>query len=171
VPKAEQNLVWTLTRSIVNLLTSLSEAQEEIVETISAVSSIIHFLFGLFSYELAPAEVQHEALSCLTALTEDNQQLVNNIAENNDWLDGLIHLKDGNDLKAVAACGVLHNIFTCMEWFDHNTEKEGVSDAILIPTLAKALSQDANTINRFHCNHTPRGVGACKWPRKDIRGL
>lgn len=62
-------------------------------------------------------------------------------------MNGLIQIKDGNDLKAVAACGVLHNIFTCMEWFDHNTEKEGVSDAILIPTLAKVLIQDTSKIS------------------------
>lgn len=110
------------------------------MEAISTVSSIIQFLFGLLSYDLAPTEVQDEALSCLTSLTEDNQPLVQNIVENEDWIKELLHIKDAIDLKAVAACGVLHNIFTSMEWFDHNTEKEGVSDAILIPTLAKALS-------------------------------
>ena len=141
VPKAERNLVWNLTSSIVNLLTSLSEAQEEIVEAISRFSSIIQFLFGLLSYNLATADVQYEALSCLTALTEDNQPLVKNIVENDDWINILVQIKDGADLRAVAACGVLHNIFTSMEWFDHNTEKEGVSDAILIPTLTKVLSQ------------------------------
>lgn len=100
----------------------------------------MQFLFGLLSYDLAPTEVQNEALSCLTALTEDNQPLVQNIVENDDWTNRLVQIKDGTDLKAVAACGVLHNIFTCMEWFDHNTEREGVSDAILIPTLARALN-------------------------------
>ena len=127
-----------------NLLTSLSEAQEEIVEAISRLSSIIQFLFGLLSYDLATVDVQHEALSCLTALTEDNQPLVQILAANDDWINRLVQIKDGADIRAVAACGMLHNIFTCMEWFDHNTEKEGVSDAILIPTLARALSQ-ANT--------------------------
>jgi hypothetical protein len=140
VPKAEQTLVWSLTGSIVNLLASLSEAQEEIVEAISRISSIVQFLFGLLSYDLAPTEVQNEALSCLTALTEDNKPLVQNIVENKEWIKRLVQIKDANDLKAVAACGVLHNIFTCMEWFDHNTEKEGISDATLIPTLVKALS-------------------------------
>ena len=136
-----------------NLLASLSEAQEEIVEAISTVSPIVQFLFGLLSYELAPVEVQYEALSCLTALTEDNQALVQIIVENNDWLNRLVHIKDGTDLKAVAACGVLHNIFTCMEWFDHNTEREGVSDAILIPTLAKALNQE-NTKSDLSISNT-----------------
>jgi hypothetical protein len=139
VPKAEQTLVWSLTGSIVNLLASLSEAQEEIVEAISRISSIVHFLFGLLSYDLAPTEVQNEALSCLTALTEDNKPLVQKIVENKEWIKRLVQIKDAHDLNAVAACGVLHNIFTCMEWFDHNTE-EGLSDAILIPTLVKALS-------------------------------
>lgn len=117
------------------------------MEATSRVPSIIQFLFGLLSYELAPVEVKHEALSCLTALTEDNQALVQSIVENEDWINSLVQLKDGTDFKAVAACSVLHNIFTCMEWFDDNTEKEGVSDAILISTLTKALSVNAQNVN------------------------
>lgn len=86
----------------------------------------------------------------MTALTEDNKPLVQSIVENEDWLKGLIQLKDTGGFRAVAACGVLHNIFACLEWYDHNTEKPGLSDAILIPTLAKSLdlaNSQSNTAN------------------------
>ena len=50
-----------------------------------------------------------------------------------------MQIKDSGDLKAVAACGVLHNVFVTMQWFDYNTPMEGASDAMLIPTLVKSM--------------------------------
>lgn len=144
LPKAQQDLVWDLNSSVINLLTSLSEAQDEIVQAITKRPIIAKFLFGLLLSKIAPVVVQHEVLSCLTALTEDNKDLCEQITIDSEWLDGLIRIKDSGSLKGVAACGVLHNIFSCLQWFDHNTPKEGVSDALLIPTLAESLETASN---------------------------
>jgi hypothetical protein len=139
LPKAQQALVWNISTSIISLVSSLSEAQDEIVEAISKRSTIINFLFGLLTYDLTPAETINEILSCLTALTEDNKPLVEEISKNGDWLKTLGQIKDSGDLKSVAACGVLHNVFVSMQWFDHNTPIEGASDAALLPILIQAM--------------------------------
>ena len=141
LPKPQQDLVWSLTSSVINLLSSLSEAQDEIVEAISKIPTITNFLFGLLAFESTPTEIQNEVLSCLTALAEDNKPLAERVVENGDWLKKLVQIKDSGDLKAVAACGVLHNVFVSMEWFDHNTPMQGASDAMLIPTLVQSMDQ------------------------------
>jgi hypothetical protein len=139
LPKAQQSLVWNLTGSLVSLLSSLSEAQDEIVEAISRIPTILNFLFGLLSFETTPNEIQGEVLSCLATLAEDNRPLVEGIVENGDWLKRLMQIKDSGEPTNVSACGVLHNIFTTMQWSDHKTPIEGASDATLIPTLVHTL--------------------------------
>lgn len=48
-------------------------------------------------------------------------------------------IKDGENAIAIIACGVLHNIFTSLQWYDHSTPEEGLSDAALVPILVKAI--------------------------------
>ncbi|KAF4636170.1 hypothetical protein G7Y89_g1920 [Cudoniella acicularis] len=141
LPKPQQSLAWGLTSSIVSLISSLSEAQDEIVEAISKLSTITNFLFGLLSFDSTPNDVQNEVLSCLMALTEDNKPLIQQITEKDAWLKKLMTLK-ASGVLAVPACGVLHNIFTAMGWSDHNMPFEGVSDAALISTLVTSLEID-----------------------------
>jgi hypothetical protein len=141
LPKAQQEILWNLTNSIINLLSSLSEAQDEIVEAITNLPTISNFLFGLLAFDSSPREVQNEVLSCLVALTEDNKPLSQQIVDNGDWLKLLIKIKDSSLSTAVPACGVLHNVFVAMLWFDHNTPMEGASDAMLIPTLVNYMEQ------------------------------
>ena len=139
LPKAQQNLVWTLTSSVTNILASLSEAQEEIAEAISNSSSIIRFLCSTVSFTITPHDVQNEALSCLATLSEDNKILGAELVGNKEWLGRIVAIKDAEDLNAVTACGLLHNIFTSLQWYDHNTPVEGLSDAALIPVLVGSI--------------------------------
>ncbi|OBT65910.1 hypothetical protein VE03_05413 [Pseudogymnoascus sp. 23342-1-I1] len=141
LPKAQQSLLWTLSSSVVGLLTSLGEAQEEIVEAISNLPSILNFLFGLLNVPAVPGELFSDVLTCISTLTEDNKVLAQQIVGHESWLMGLMQLRELAGPRAVPACAVLHNIFTCLEWFDHNTPMEGASDAILIPTLVQCMSQ------------------------------
>ncbi|KAK0119801.1 hypothetical protein ONS95_011233 [Cadophora gregata] len=138
LPAAQQEILWNLTSSIITLVTSLSEAQEEIAEAISKNSTIITFLFGLLVFS-TPSHVQNEVLACLTVLTEDNHLLDQQVVEG-DWLKRLLQIKDAEAIDSIAACGVLHNVFVTMKWFDHNTPVEGASDATLIPTLVKYMA-------------------------------
>lgn len=108
---------------------------------VSQQPSIIRFLFGLLAFDLTPVEVQNEALLCLTTLTEDNKDLDKKIIANKDWLNKLVEISRSGNVTAVASCGVLHNIFTCLQWFDHNTPEEGASDAMLIPTLVESMGR------------------------------
>tara|TARA_R110002060_G_scaffold15552_2_gene21684 strand:- start:86 stop:1723 length:1638 start_codon:yes stop_codon:yes gene_type:complete len=137
LPAAQQQILWSLTSSIISLVASLAEAQEEIAEAISNNATIITFLFGLLAFS-TPSHIQNEVLACLTILTEDNHLLDQQIVEG-DWLKGLLRIKDAETIDSVAACGVLHNVFVTMKWFDHNTPVEGASDATLIPTLVKYM--------------------------------
>lgn len=147
LPKAQQTFVWSLAVSIISLLSSLSKAQDEIVEAVSLLPTISNFLFGLLSFEATPTEVQNEALTCLSTLAEDNKPLVEQWVENGDWLNRLMQLKDPTEPLNVAACGVLHNIFTTMEWSDHKTPIPGASDATLIPTLVGAMEKASSHKN------------------------
>ncbi|KAK6583800.1 hypothetical protein PZA11_003530 [Diplocarpon coronariae] len=135
LPPTQQKLLWNLTSSIISLLTSLCESQDEIAEAISNLATITNFLFGLLAFAGTPSQIENEVLSCLMALTEDNKLFDQQIVDKGDWLKGLIRIKDAGSINSVAACGVLHNVFVTMQWFDHNTPIEGVSDSMLIPTL------------------------------------
>lgn len=143
-PKAHKNLVWNLTGSVVTLLTTLAEAQEEIIQAISKLPNLPNFLFGLLGLSELPPVVYEDTLTCLIALTEDNQDICQQVVENKDWLSGLVQLKDGGGMKAVGACGVLHNLFSTMHWFDHDTPVEGASDGNLVPALTRCI-EIANT--------------------------
>lgn len=81
----------------------------------------------------------NEVLSCLTVLTEDNKPLSEQISRKQEWLNVLDKIKDSGDLKSVASCGVLHNVFVTLKWYDHNTPVEGASDATLLPILMGAI--------------------------------
>ncbi|KAH7411033.1 hypothetical protein BKA64DRAFT_371538 [Cadophora sp. MPI-SDFR-AT-0126] len=137
LPAAQQQILWNLTSSIISLVASLAEAQEEIAEAISKNSTIITFLFGLLAFS-TPSHIQNEVLVCLTILTEDNHLLDQQVVEG-DWLKRLLQIKDAETIDSIAACGVLHNVFVTMKWYDHNTPVEGASDATLIPTLVKYM--------------------------------
>jgi hypothetical protein len=154
LPKTQQQLAWNITSSIVSLLSILAEAQDEIVEAITKLPSLVTFLFGLLSFDSTPPEIDIDALSCLIALTEDNEPLVQQIVNNEHWLKGLIQVKDSAEPKAVPACGVLHNVFTTMRWYDHNTPISGASDAMLIPILVQSMDiPKSNGIN-VHNEHS-----------------
>jgi hypothetical protein len=119
-------------------------------------STLTNFLFGLLIFESTPTEVVNEVLSCLTALTEDNKPLAEQISKKEEWLNVLDKIKDSGDLKGVAACGVLHNIFITLQWYDHNTPMEGASDATLLPVLIKAmeLPSTSNGLNGSPSTHS-----------------
>lgn len=124
------------------------------MEAISKISTIPNFLFGLLSFEPTPNEVQNEVLSCLATLLEDNKPLAELVVENGDWLQRLIQIKDSGAPINVSACGVLHNIFTAMQWTDHETSIEGASDAALIPTLVHTLENTTPSSNGTNGNTT-----------------
>jgi hypothetical protein len=118
------------------------------------VSTIINFLFGLLSLDDAPTEIQNEALSCLAALTEDNRALAEFVTEQGDWLNILVRLKDSGGFQAVAACGVLHNIFSNMSTNEQSTSGKGASDAILLPKLVETIQQAHHQTSNDGANGT-----------------
>ncbi|KAG0652708.1 putative ARM repeat-containing [Hyphodiscus hymeniophilus] len=143
-PKAQQELIWNLIGSIVGLLSILSAAQDEILEAITEVPVLVNFPFGLLALESIPVELEFETLLCLSALTEDNKPLAEHILDNSFLLEGLKQIKDSGEAKAVPACSVLHNFFTAMQWYDHNTPMEGHSDAMILPALIQAMEVPQN---------------------------
>lgn len=74
-----------------------------------------------------------------------------------------MQLKNSGGFKGVATCGVLHNIFTAMNWADDNAPMDGASDAILLPTLIESMQQaqqtnGANGTNGHTTNSSPERV-------------
>jgi hypothetical protein len=154
--KPQQELVWTLTKSAINLLASLAGAQDEIVQAIGSFKLISKFLIGLLKIGNVPAEVLNEVLSCLLVLTEENKTFADDVL--NLALEELLKMKDAKNVLSVPACGVLHNCFVSAQWFDHNTPVEGVSDAILIPTLVEFMKPLSSQFNGHGTHSDPEQV-------------
>jgi hypothetical protein len=139
--KAQQRLVWDITGSLVTLLSLLALARDEILEAIIANPTLLRLLFRLASTDIAPKEIFDEAMSCLMTLSEDNLQLGQAILNDQETrcYDILLKLATASDSRAVLACGVLHNLFSSLQWLDHSPGKDGACDAILIASLSQAL--------------------------------
>lgn len=146
----EQERIRNLTISVVSLLTTLCESHDETIEALSNFPAILKFLFDLLALQSKPLEVQSEILLCLITLTEDNKAIVKQIVENEKWFKTLIIIKDSAKINAIYACGVLHNIFTCLKWFDHNTPIKEMSDTMLVPFLINHIAQFTNDEDRSH---------------------
>jgi hypothetical protein len=125
----------------VSLISSLAEAQQDIVETMSGQPTILNFLFGLLNVDSIPAELYEDSLVCLIAIVEENRVVAQQIADHEQWLSGLMHLRTTGGMRGIAACGVLHNVFDSLQWFEHNTPVPGASDATLVPTLVENMNQ------------------------------
>ncbi|KAK4039113.1 hypothetical protein C8A01DRAFT_36946 [Parachaetomium inaequale] len=141
--KAQQRLVWDITSSLLTLLGLLALAREEVLEAIVGNQTVLRLLFRLAATDIAPQEMFEEALTCLATLSEDSLQLgqaMTNDPETQCY-DVLLKLSTGTGPKAVLSCGVLHNVFSSLQWLDHSPGKDGACDAVLIPSLARALEQ------------------------------
>jgi hypothetical protein len=138
-PKSKQEVVWTLTSSIISLISSLSEAQDEINQAITNRVVISQFLVDLVANNATPNYILCEVFSCLSVLLEDNATLATKLMEREDWfLQHLATMSGYSDMIGITACGVLHNIFSSMQWYQSNT----ASDPDLICSLALAMDPD-----------------------------
>ncbi|KAI0132498.1 hypothetical protein BJ170DRAFT_614185 [Xylariales sp. AK1849] len=139
--QAEQRLAWSIAESLTTITCALAEARDDILETIVRNEHIIKLLFTLISSDLVTVEVANNALSCMVTLTEDNIQFAERILgdEETSSFKRLVLLKARRGMQAVLACGVLHNVFSVMQWDDANPGRDRSSDASLIPSLSSAL--------------------------------
>lgn len=129
--------------SLLSLLGALAVARDEILDAIVANPTILRFLFRLVSTAAILPEVFEETLICLMTLSEDNLPIGQAIIDDQETrcYDALLSLKAAGGPGSILACGVLHNVFSSLQWLDHSPGKEGACDAILVPTLSQALEQ------------------------------
>ena len=141
--KGQKSLVWEITSSLLALLNLLALARDEILEAIVGNQTVLRLLFRLAATDIAPQEIFEEALSCLMTLSEDSLQLGQAMTNDQETqcYDVLLKLATGTGPRAVLSCGVLHNIFSSLQWLDHSPGKDGACDAVIIPTLARTLAQ------------------------------
>ncbi|ETS82968.1 hypothetical protein PFICI_04844 [Pestalotiopsis fici W106-1] len=144
--KAEQTLIFNIAEALAAIISALAEAQDDMLEVIIRNEVIVGFLFNLVTNELVSESARNSSLSCMMTLAEDNRQFVETILgdSQSNIFKHLMAFKAGNGLKAVLACGVLHNVFSAMEWDDANPGRDNSTDASLIPTLATALEAAPN---------------------------
>ncbi|KAK2613607.1 hypothetical protein N8I77_000511 [Diaporthe amygdali] len=148
-PKAQQQVMWNITTALISLINALATARDEILDAIASNPQILPFLCILVTHASTPYETSTEALSCLMSLSEDNlkvSQLV--VADPSNCFRTLAKFKEGTDIKSVYSCGVLHNIFSSLEWHDGSPGQDGATDAQLIPSLSRVLErtrQDSKT--------------------------
>jgi hypothetical protein len=141
-PKAQQQVVWNITTALISLVNALATARDEILDAIATNPQILPFLCFLVSHASTPYEISTEALSCLMSMSEDNlkvSQLV--LADPSGCFRTLTKFKEGTDIKSVYSCGVLHNIFSSLEWHDGSPGQDGATDAQLIPSLSRVLER------------------------------
>lgn len=158
-PKAQQRVIWDIAGALVSLLGAVATARDEALEAIVANRAILRFLFVLAANDATPLDLLDELLSCLMTLSEDNldfgQVAIDDQATR--FYDLLLKFKEGSGLRAVYACGILHNIFSSLQWRDHSRGQDGACDAILIPSLTRILSQ--TSLSQQHSsngNHNSR---------------
>ncbi|TLD21254.1 hypothetical protein PspLS_08982 [Pyricularia sp. CBS 133598] len=152
LPKAQQGFIWSIADAISILIGELGQAQEEVLKAVTANASIARFLFGITSHSSTTAEVLSSALACLMTLSEDNRAFCEMILNDQETFcyRNLKKLSESGGLKGALSCGVLHNLFSALEWHDHSPGLESACDAILVPLLSRQISsarldvEDAN---------------------------
>ncbi|KAK0655363.1 hypothetical protein B0T16DRAFT_384271 [Cercophora newfieldiana] len=120
VSVAAASMAAFMTSSLLSLLAALAVARDEILDSIVASQNILRFLFRLDNLPIGQAITDDLETRCY---------------------DELLKLKAGGGPGAVLACGVLHNVFSSLQWLDHSPGKQGACDAILVPSLSQALEQ------------------------------
>ncbi|KAI0453100.1 hypothetical protein F5B21DRAFT_310460 [Xylaria acuta] len=140
-PKAEQNFIWCIAEALTEIIAALAAAQDEALDAASTNQEILRLLFNLISTDSTTASALKSALSCMITMSEDNRQFVEAILGDsaNQCYKHLVTLRNGDGFKAVLACGVLHNVFSAMDWNDQNAGRDGACDAVLVPTLSHTL--------------------------------
>ncbi|KKY38552.1 putative arm-like repeat-containing protein [Diaporthe ampelina] len=141
-PKAQQQVMWNITTALIALINALATARDEILDAIASNPQIVPFLCLLVTHTSTPYETSTEALSCLMSLSEDNlkvSQLI--LADPSSCFRTLTKFKEGTDVKSVYSCGVLHNVFSSLEWHDGSPGQDGATDAQLIPSLSRVLER------------------------------
>lgn len=140
--QAQQQVVWSITTSLLALLAALAIAREEIMDAIASNPQLLPFLCFLVTHKSTPYEILNEALSCLMTLSEDNMKVSQLIlADQSNCFRHLTKLKEGTDAKSVYSCGILHNIFTSLEWIDASPGQDGATDAKIVPNLSQVLER------------------------------
>lgn len=146
--KAERGVWWSIASSLVSLLTALAEAGDDILVAISSNTTITRMLALIVSYK-SPIEneegvdaLKTDALACFMILCEDNEKLAESIAKASDdpFVTSIMSLKDEVNSDGILACAVLHNIFASLAGSRKGAESNDGDDAVLIPTLTKAIS-------------------------------
>ncbi|KAI9774003.1 MAG: hypothetical protein M1839_001955 [Geoglossum umbratile] len=141
LPKPRQRLTWELTGSLIGLISSLSETNQDLVEAISHLPGVPSFLFGLLGFESVPEEVANSAMLCIHALTEENIVMIRKILEGPGWLADLLNLRDKQSLQGIAACGAVHNISYKLRFYDRGPGGEHILDSATLPALKLSLEK------------------------------
>ncbi|KAI1735747.1 hypothetical protein F4680DRAFT_296879 [Xylaria scruposa] len=139
--KAEQNFTWCIAEALTEIVAALAAAQDEALDAASTNPEILRLLFILISADSTTASVLKSALSCMITMSEDNRQFVEAVLGDSANLcyKHLVTLRNGGGFKAALASGVLHNVFSAMDWNDQNPGRDGACDAVLVPTLSHTL--------------------------------
>ncbi|KAJ8116678.1 hypothetical protein ONZ43_g4391 [Nemania bipapillata] len=159
-PKVEQNFIWSMAEALTEIIAAVGAAQDDALNAISQNQDILRFLFTLVSADGTTAPVLKSTLSCMITLSEDNRQFVEAILGDSvtQCYKHLTIFKNSDGFKAVLACGILHNVFSVMEWNDQNPGRDGACDAVLVPTLSHTLECTSLSETNGHNHASPADV-------------
>lgn len=138
-----------ITIAVISLIGALATARDEIMDAITSNPHILPFLCFLvaqipnLTHNPTPPDVLNETLSCLMALSEDSfkvSQLI--LADSSMCFKPLLKQhKELGDSRAVHACGLLHSLFSALEWHDGSPGQDGLTDAEVIPIICNVLEK------------------------------
>lgn len=141
MPKKQQDCTWDLAESLLSILTSLSETEQDIVVAISNLPGVPAFQMYLLGASACPENVKETAMTSLHALTEDNDALAKKFGQRRDWITTLLKIPIENAYLHVAACGVLHNIAQDLRFSDEDDMKDELLDRHIVAALAHVLQR------------------------------
>ncbi|RDA96129.1 hypothetical protein CP533_1759 [Ophiocordyceps camponoti-saundersi (nom. inval.)] len=139
LPKAEKSFVNSIAASLISLATALAEASEAALDAVAENGSIAELLGFVVSHPNPVADLRTDALACLMILSEDNPRFSEKFARGPHF-QTVMDLKDKDDAEGVLACAFMHNTFTALDVSRNGTCIPEAGDAILVPTLTKAIS-------------------------------
>ncbi|KAI9732368.1 MAG: hypothetical protein M1834_001575 [Cirrosporium novae-zelandiae] len=106
---SEQQSVWSMTESLMNILSSLASSTDEVVVPLSNANLLLEIQTELLTSDLVLENIKASILSYLQAITEDNDFMTAKISAISRLWSTLCKYQSQKSLAAITACGVLLN--------------------------------------------------------------
>lgn len=143
--------MWRIAEALPALAAAVAEADSDAFEAVAGAAAqsdeVARLLLTLPCIGFAAPDVVDAALLAALTLSEDNDRFARALLAADDATGIYARLASLSKspapgaaaYRAVLAAGILHNVFSALEWYDQSPGRDGASDAVLVPALARSL--------------------------------